>query len=228
MPSSSRSARDTPPRGTFECSDPALNRFHENVLWSQRDNFVVGADRLPAARRAARLDRRCAGVRAQRRSTLVDAQAFWRAGCGISRSTRTRQLRRPERRARTSSSAGRCEIRPGWLGGCRHDRALGGPRRVRRPGGPGGPMGQHASLGRFPCRPTRPRRSPRARPAIRRLARPRRAAGPAVACQGGRRLPGERVLRSEREARCPTRRRLLAMAAEADDLRNARRRDGRA
>src|SRR5206468_10491700 len=27
-------------RAWFECSDPALNRFHENVVWSQRDNFV--------------------------------------------------------------------------------------------------------------------------------------------------------------------------------------------
>ncbi|MDF9277623.1 family 78 glycoside hydrolase catalytic domain [Arthrobacter sp. EH-1B-1] len=26
--------------GTFECSDPAVNRLHENVLWSMRGNFV--------------------------------------------------------------------------------------------------------------------------------------------------------------------------------------------
>ena len=30
----------TPRRGTFESSDADLNRFHENVVWSQRDNFV--------------------------------------------------------------------------------------------------------------------------------------------------------------------------------------------
>ena len=32
---------DTPPRGTFTCSDSVLTRFHENVRWSQRDNFVA-------------------------------------------------------------------------------------------------------------------------------------------------------------------------------------------
>ena len=31
---------DTPRRGRFECSDQSLNRLHENVVWSQRDNFV--------------------------------------------------------------------------------------------------------------------------------------------------------------------------------------------
>jgi alpha-L-rhamnosidase len=26
--------------GTFECSDPTLNRFHENIVWGQRGNFL--------------------------------------------------------------------------------------------------------------------------------------------------------------------------------------------
>ncbi|MEQ6898068.1 family 78 glycoside hydrolase catalytic domain [Microbacterium sp. KR10-403] len=31
---------DLEPTGTFETSDPRLNRLHENVVWSQRGNFV--------------------------------------------------------------------------------------------------------------------------------------------------------------------------------------------
>ncbi|HEY5890636.1 MAG TPA: family 78 glycoside hydrolase catalytic domain, partial [Acidimicrobiia bacterium] len=31
---------DLPRRSSFECSLPILNRLHENVVWSQRDNFV--------------------------------------------------------------------------------------------------------------------------------------------------------------------------------------------
>lgn len=30
----------TPRRGTFACSEPALERLHDNVVWSLRDNFV--------------------------------------------------------------------------------------------------------------------------------------------------------------------------------------------
>ena len=31
---------DTPRTGTFECSDPDLNRLYENIVWSQRGNFL--------------------------------------------------------------------------------------------------------------------------------------------------------------------------------------------
>ena len=31
---------DTPPTGTFECSNPDLNRLYQNIVWSQRGNFL--------------------------------------------------------------------------------------------------------------------------------------------------------------------------------------------
>ncbi len=31
---------DTPPTGTFECSNPDLNRLYENIVWGQRGNFL--------------------------------------------------------------------------------------------------------------------------------------------------------------------------------------------
>ena len=43
--------------GTSTCSEPRLERLHENVVWSQRDNFVSVPTDCPAARRALRLDR---------------------------------------------------------------------------------------------------------------------------------------------------------------------------
>ncbi len=54
---------DMEPTGTFHSSHDGLNRLHENVRWSMRAQLRRPADRLPAARRAARLDRRHPGVR---------------------------------------------------------------------------------------------------------------------------------------------------------------------
>jgi alpha-L-rhamnosidase len=31
---------DTPPTGTFECSNPDLNRLYQNIVWSQHGNFL--------------------------------------------------------------------------------------------------------------------------------------------------------------------------------------------
>jgi alpha-L-rhamnosidase len=31
---------DTPPTGTFECSDPMINQLQRNIVWSQRGNFL--------------------------------------------------------------------------------------------------------------------------------------------------------------------------------------------
>ena len=31
---------DTPLAGSFECSDPILNRLHKNILWTQYANFI--------------------------------------------------------------------------------------------------------------------------------------------------------------------------------------------
>jgi alpha-L-rhamnosidase len=67
---------DTPPRGTFECSDPDLTRFHENVVWSQRDNFVSIPTDCP--QRDERLGwTGDAQAFAATGSTLLDAAAFW-------------------------------------------------------------------------------------------------------------------------------------------------------
>ena len=67
---------DTPRRGWFSCSDPTLERFHENVVWSQRDNFVSVPTDCP--QRDERLGwTGDAQAFAATGSTLFDAQAFW-------------------------------------------------------------------------------------------------------------------------------------------------------
>ena len=45
---------------------PLLNRLHENVVWGDARQLPRRADRLPAARRAARVDRRHPGLRPHR------------------------------------------------------------------------------------------------------------------------------------------------------------------
>ena len=67
---------DTPRRGRFECSEPRLERFHENVVWSQRDNFVSVPTDCP--QRDERLGWTAdAQAFAPTASTLFDSQAFW-------------------------------------------------------------------------------------------------------------------------------------------------------
>jgi alpha-L-rhamnosidase len=67
---------DTPVRGTFSCSDPALTRFHENVRWSQRDNFVAVPTDCP--QRDERLGwTGDAQAFAPTACTLFDSRAFW-------------------------------------------------------------------------------------------------------------------------------------------------------
>jgi alpha-L-rhamnosidase len=66
----------TPRRGTFESSDSDLNRLHENVVWSQRDNFVSVPTDCP--QRDERLGwTGDAQAFASTASTLFDAQSFW-------------------------------------------------------------------------------------------------------------------------------------------------------
>ena len=66
----------TPQRGTFESSDADLNRFHENVVWSQRDNFVSVPTDCP--QRDERLGwTGDAQAFASTACTLFDAQSFW-------------------------------------------------------------------------------------------------------------------------------------------------------
>jgi alpha-L-rhamnosidase len=67
---------DTPVRGRFSCSDADLTRFHENVRWSQRDNFVAVPTDCP--QRDERLGwTGDAQAFAPTACTLFDARAFW-------------------------------------------------------------------------------------------------------------------------------------------------------
>ena len=67
---------DTPVRASFSCSDADLTRFHENVRWSQRDNFVAVPTDCP--QRDERLGwTGDAQAFAATACTLYDARAFW-------------------------------------------------------------------------------------------------------------------------------------------------------
>jgi alpha-L-rhamnosidase len=67
---------DTPRRGHFECAEPPLNRLHENVVWSQRDNFVSVPTDCP--QRDERLGwGGDAQAFAPTANTLFDAESFW-------------------------------------------------------------------------------------------------------------------------------------------------------
>jgi alpha-L-rhamnosidase len=69
---------DAAPRSTFECGDRRVNRLHENVAWSLRDNFVSVPTDCP--QRDERLGwTGDAQAFAATGSTLVDAEAFWRS-----------------------------------------------------------------------------------------------------------------------------------------------------
>jgi len=67
---------DLAPRSTFSSSHAALDRFHSNVFWSQRDNFVSVPTDCP--QRDERLGwTGDAQAFAATASTLMDAEAFW-------------------------------------------------------------------------------------------------------------------------------------------------------
>ncbi len=67
---------DTPRRGDFDCSNTGLNRLHENVVWSQRDNFVSVPTDCP--QRDERLGwTGDAQAFAPTASTLFESSAFW-------------------------------------------------------------------------------------------------------------------------------------------------------
>jgi alpha-L-rhamnosidase len=63
---------DLPRRGWFECSDQSLNRLHENVVWSQKANFVSIPTDCPQ--------------RDERLGWTGDAQAFAPTACTLFRS----------------------------------------------------------------------------------------------------------------------------------------------
>ncbi|WP_207455375.1 alpha-L-rhamnosidase [Desertivibrio insolitus] len=67
---------DLPRRSSFSSSDEALDRFHENTLWSLRDNFVSVPTDCP--QRDERLGwTGDAQAFAPTASTLVDSRSFW-------------------------------------------------------------------------------------------------------------------------------------------------------
>ncbi|MBW9094358.1 family 78 glycoside hydrolase catalytic domain [Microbacterium jejuense] len=67
---------DLAPRSTFDSSHEALNRFHSNVFWSQRDNFVSVPTDCP--QRDERLGwTGDAQAFAATANTLMDTESFW-------------------------------------------------------------------------------------------------------------------------------------------------------
>ncbi|NYD67532.1 alpha-L-rhamnosidase [Agromyces atrinae] len=67
---------DLAPRGEFRSSHEALDRFHSNVLWSQRDNFVSVPTDCP--QRDERLGwTGDAQAFAATANTLLDTESFW-------------------------------------------------------------------------------------------------------------------------------------------------------
>ena len=69
---------DLPARSSFACSDPRLNRLHENVVWSARGNFVSLPTDCP--QRDERLGwTGDAQAFAATGATLLDSYAFWQS-----------------------------------------------------------------------------------------------------------------------------------------------------
>ncbi|MCS3843559.1 alpha-L-rhamnosidase [Microbacterium sp. AK031] len=67
---------DLPARSTFRSASPALDQFHSNVFWSQRDNFLSVPTDCP--QRDERLGwTGDAQAFAATASTLMDSEAFW-------------------------------------------------------------------------------------------------------------------------------------------------------
>jgi alpha-L-rhamnosidase len=58
---------DTPPAGTFDCSDPEIRRLHQNITWGRRSNFVSVPTDCPQ--------------RDERLGWLADAQVFLPTAC---------------------------------------------------------------------------------------------------------------------------------------------------
>ena len=114
-----------PRRGRFACSDAALNRLHENVVWSQADNFVAVPTDCP--QRDERLGwTGDAQAFAPTSATLFDCRAFW--GSWL----RDLALDQDDERGVPSVVPdvvldGTAPIRTRGLGGCRDPRAMGDP-----------------------------------------------------------------------------------------------------
>ena len=181
--------------GTFACSDDDLNRLHEIADWSFRGNAVDVPDRLPDPR-AARLDRRLPGLRADGDAPVRRARLQPQvAALGARRPARRRphrQLlaRRPPHQAPPRRPV-RDDDRLRRLGRRDRRRAVGAVRVLRRRAGARRELGRDGPLGRVGARAGAHR--PATTPACRRSAEP--AAVRAVPL--GRHLPLGRVDRAE-------------------------------
>ncbi len=131
--------------GWFDCSDPLLNRFHENVVWTMRGNFMDiptdcpqrderlgwGGD-LGVFAPSATFLYDCAGTLRSWLTDLAVEQRGVRDGADV----------RPLVRAHLSPGPGRRVGRRGSNRSLDHLRALRGPGRAARP------VRQHEGLGR--------------------------------------------------------------------------------
>ena len=204
-PRSSRSAATRRRGPPSSAPTPRLNRLHENVVWSQRDNFVSVPTDCPQRDERLGWTGDAQAFAADRLDAVRRRGVLARAGCATSRWSRTR-ARRPERGPGRRCSRGRS----GWAG-----RAGPTPRRSSR-GRSTSPTATRACSRRQLASmrawvdslvaPARRRRPARPVAAVRGLAGPGRAGRPAVGGEGRLRAPRERVLRPERPAARPTRR----------------------
>ena len=171
--SSSRSAATRRRARHFECSDADLNRLHENVVWSQRDNFVSIPTDCP--QRDERLGwTGDAQAFAATGSTLFDSEPrSGRAGCATSSSTRTRPS--ASRRSCPTSCSPASRASDARAGPTRPRSCRGrSTRRTATRRCSSGSSTSMRALGRFAVATARAGRAARARDAVRRLARPRR------------------------------------------------------
>lgn len=218
-PSSSDLAR----RSTLGRRPEALNRFHSNVRWSQRDNFVSVPTDCPQ-RNVPRLDRRRAGLRRHGEHAggrrVVLAQLAARPGGGPNRRGR-RGL--GGARHHPGHAHGRRRGRhdgPGRVGRRRHHRPVGRLRGDGQRRGAVRPARLDAPLGRAPAEEGRRRRPsfPRSRSSTATGSTPTPPATARGWRTGLQRLRGQRVLRALRAPPRPRR---------ADRRRRRARRRGR-
>ncbi len=183
---------DTPARGSFACAEPRLERLHENVLWSQRDNFVSVPTDCP--QRDERLGwTGDAQAFAPTASTLFDSQAFWASWLRDVALEQDDVLGVPSVVPDVVVGGELRYGRAGWA-----DAVTMVPWAVYESYGDAAILRDQLDsirrwIGSLVAR-AEPDRAARLEHPVRRLARPRRACGPPVAGQDQLGLPGQRVL----------------------------------